>query len=116
MSVGADSRWNRSVVIVLRDQFGTLQRAPGLDLLPRYTAIQQPTNRRYRLKAGDDWHLLGFRALGNAAHWWALGEYNQVVDPFEFFEDGKTLFIPSLSDFQFNVLDFEEVDIEEGET
>ncbi len=115
MSVGADSRWNRSVIVVLRDQFGQVQRAPGLDLLPRYSDIQQPSNRRYTIKQGDDWHRLGFAALGLAAHWWAVADYNQVIDPFSELVPGDSLFIPSKADFQFNVLDFEEVEALEGE-
>ncbi len=116
MPIGPDSRLNRSAILVLRDQFGRLVRRPFFDLYPRLENILKPSNRRYMVKLGDTWNLLAFRSLGNSRHWWGIAEYNNIVDAFEDgLSEGNRLFLPSETDFQFNVLDFEEVEELEGE-
>lgn len=107
MSVGSDSRYNRSAILVVQDQFGRPLRKPYLDVFEPYQDIEDPQNLRLRVKDTDEWHRLGYRRLGNARHWWAIADFNNVIDPFEELETGKHIQVPSRGTFQFDVLDFE---------
>jgi len=119
MSVGPDSRYNRSAVLVVMDQFGRPLRKPYLDLFEPYSAINDSTNRRYTATDVDRWHTIGNRFLGSARHYWAIADFNEVIDPFTELGQGTRLQIPSRATFQFDVLDFDLVsdrNIEDGET
>lgn len=115
MSVGKDSRYNRSAILVVRDQFRRALRAPYLDILPRYEDTEKSTNRRRLLKDHDRLHTLAYRHLGAARHWWAIAEFNQMIDPFEDFKPEDSITIPSPGTFQFEVLDFEFSETAEGD-
>jgi len=118
VSVGPDSRYNRSAILVVQDQFGRPQRKPYIDIFEPYSEINDPTNRRYVVNDIDRPHTLGYRFLGNSRHWWAVADFNEVIDPFEEFQPTAQIQLPSRGTFQFDVLDFDlvaERDIEDGE-
>lgn len=107
MGVGKNSRWNRTDLIDFRDQFGTPLRRVTFDYLPRYTAINRADNRTYRIQQVDDWASLSYRTLGVENNWWAIAEFNQIVDPFDEIAPGKSLVVPSVFAVEFDVLNFE---------
>jgi hypothetical protein len=107
MSVGLNSRWNRSAVLNVRDRFGQLLRRPFLDVLPRFEDILRPDNRAYRVRDQDHWDSLAFSLYGNVDLWPVLAEFNQVVNPFEELPAGRELTIPSTNAVFLDYLDFE---------
>jgi len=107
MSVDQKSRWNRAQIIRFHDRFGKPLRRPHFDILPRYTEIDRPGNRIYRLQQGDDWGRLAGRIYRDENAWWILCEFNQVVDPFDELENGKQVRLPSNFDVEFEVRNFE---------
>ena len=117
MAVGDDSRYNATVVLVVRDSLGQPVRRPHLDIRERFKNDSNPNNRRYRVKDGDEWNLLGYRFLGDARHWWAIADTNNVVDPFEdALTPGARIQIPTLSTFNFEFLDFPSQEVQDGES
>ncbi len=107
MSAGKNSRWNRTDLIDFRDRFGQPLRRVTFDYLSRYTAINRPDNRTYRVQQVDDWGSLAYRTLTDENLWWTIAEFNQVIDPFEEIPPGKSMVIPSNFAVRFDVLDFE---------
>ena len=112
------SRWNRTQIIQVRDQFGKPLRRNHFDYLPRYNAIDRPGNRFYRIQQGDDWGNLAGRLYRDENVWWALAEFNQVIDPFDELVPGQQMTLVSNFDMEFEVLNFEFVayiDADEGQ-
>lgn len=107
MSVGPNSRWNRSAILNVRDRFGKLTRRPHLDLLKRFEDISRPDNRTYRLKDQDEWDLLAHTLYGNADLWPVIAEFNQVINPFEELKPGRELIVPSPNAVFLDFLDFD---------
>lgn len=107
MSVGPNSRWNRSTVINVRDRFGKLTRRPFLDILPRFEDINRPDNRSYVVKDVDHWDSLAHRLYGSSDLWPVIAEFNQVINPFDELEGGRELVLPSTNAVFLDFLDFD---------
>lgn len=107
MAVNSKSRWNRTQLIRYRDQQGKPLRRTHFDYLPRYQQIDRPGNRFYRVQQGDDWGNMAGRLYRDENVWWALAEFNQVIDPFDELVPGEQMTLVSNFDMEFEVLDFE---------
>ena len=117
MSVGDNSRYNRSAILFVKDRFGRLIRRPHLDITPRFQDISRQDNRAYRIRDTDDWDSLAFKLYGNPDLWDAIAEWNQVINPFEEMEVGKEFTMPSPNAVFLDYLDFDvSVDIEIDES
>lgn len=64
-------------------------------LRPLADTALRPDDRYYTVQAGDDLQRLGWQLLGNAALWWVLADYNNVLSPFDALVAGAILRYPS---------------------
>jgi hypothetical protein len=106
MSVGSNSRWNRSAIINVRDRYGRLTRRPFLDILPRYEEIFRQDNRAYRARSSDMWDMLAHKLYGNPDLWPVIAEFNQVINPFDELSPGREVTLPSANAVFLDWLDF----------
>ncbi len=119
MSVGSDSRYNRSAILNVKDRFGKLTRRPYLDITPRFEDISRQDNRSYRIRDTNDWDELAFKLYGNPDLWHAIAEWNQTINPFEEMEVGKEFTMPSPNAVFLDYLDFDvavEIEVDDEET
>lgn len=107
MSVGSNSRWNRSAILNVRDRYGRLLRRPFLDILPRFEDISRPDNRAYRVREGDQWDALAHKLYGNPDLWPAIADFNQIINPFDELNRGRELTLPSSNAVFLDFLDFD---------
>lgn len=113
--MNAESRYNASASITLMGLDGEPLGPAFADIVPRFTDVNRQSNRLYRINSGDDWHLLAHRFYGNGLDFWAILDFNEVLDPFDELEIGRRIVIPSNDTVQFDVKNFEHVaDIVEG--
>jgi len=49
------------------------------------------------VKNGDDLLNISFRTMGSPLNWYIIAEINNIIDPFDFYDDGDNLIIPLLN-------------------
>ena len=119
MSVGPDSRYNRSAVLNLKDRQGKLLRRPFLDITPRFQDISRPDSRHYRIRDTNDWDELAFKLYGSPDLWHAIAEFNQTINPFEEMQVGKEFIMPSPNAVFLDYLNFDiavEIEVDDERT
>lgn len=108
MAIGENSRYRRSVVVISVDSLGVVNRRAWASRVKVPTDLPIRGLNVYEVQQSDTWYTLAARFFGNSTLWWVLGWYNTVIDPFEFLERGKKIFVPSRNIVYFDVLDVEE--------
>lgn len=104
MSLRANSRnLLTQVVAVVDPVLGTLVRPEFLDLRPRVDLVSED-DRIITVSASMTWANLAAHELGNANYWWTIADISGVVDPFEEFEVGDRLAVPSVETVLFRIL------------
>lgn len=105
-----NSRFRRSVAILVQDANGVPTRRMYLDLWPRFRRVEFEDDAIYRLQDGDTLHKLAHRYLGDSNLWWIIAEVNRLVDPWADFAallaTNETIRIPSRSRVAFDHLNF----------
>lgn len=61
-------------------------------------------DRYYTARSGEQWPTLAWKLLGNAALWWVLADYNDVLSPFDDIVPGTVLRYPSATHLLLSVL------------
>ncbi len=104
MSLRSNSRnLLTQVVAVVDPVLGTLVRPEFVDLRPRVELISED-DRIVTVNASMTWANLAARELGDANYWWTIADISGVVDPFEEFEVGDRLAVPSIGTVLFRIL------------
>ena len=104
-----DSRYLRSYVVRLVGPGGVLIEPQWLDFSLRVSFTRYFDNTYQVVSSTTSWAHLGLKFLGDARAWWAIAEFNNILDPFEELEAAGesetpvTWTIPSLTTFAFNV-------------
>lgn len=113
MTINADSRLNRSAALTVIDSGGEARGPAFVDVVPRFTDVERRSNRTYRVRESDDWHRLSHRFYGRGQDFWALLDFNEVVDPFTELVPGRSIVVPSNDTVQFDIKDFGGLDVVE---
>lgn len=95
------------MLVSYRDRFNNLLRRTYFAPLSRYPDILRSDSTQYRVQQVDDWANLAFRMLSDENAWWAIADFNQVIDPFEELPPGQHVVVPSFEAYHLDVLDFE---------
>jgi hypothetical protein len=91
------------VVEVLNPVTMELARPAYVDIRPRVVADAE--DDRFILVDGSmHWSHLGLKYLGDARNWWAIADLSGVVDPFTELEVGRTVKVPSIRRFLFDIM------------
>ena len=110
MSIGRDSRYNRSTAIQVVDARGNTTRRLYLDRWPRFRRVSFIDDREYVPTRKDTWSSIGFKTLKSSKAWWAVAEVNRIVNPWEdlqkYKDEGLSLRVPSIIRFNFEFLRF----------
>lgn len=104
MTVKSNSRNKLTEVVAVVDPvLGTLVRPEFVDLRPRVQVFSED-DQEVTVTSAMSWANLADRKLGDGTLWWIIADLNNIIDPFEELEVGKSLRVPSIGTVLFRVL------------